>query len=154
MTLSVSQAAKALGTYSNWSISNLKMQKMLYFAHMFFLGRHEDPLIDEEFEAWDYGPVLPSLYKQVKFFGADNIVDIFQDDDSFPLTPEDQKIKPEYQILKEVADLLAHRPAGQLVSITHRQEGAWAKHYRSDARSVRIPNSDILEEYNCLYGTQ
>ena len=154
MTLSVSQAAKALGTYSNWSISNLKMQKMLYFAHMFFLGRTTKYLIDEEFEAWDYGPVLPSLYKQVKFFGADNIIDIFQDDDSFPLTPEELALKPEYQILKEVADLLAHRPAGQLVSITHRQEGAWAKHYRSGAKGVRIPNSDILEEYKHLYGTQ
>jgi uncharacterized phage-associated protein len=144
MTITVPQAAKALGTYSNWSITNLQMQKMLYFAHMFFLGRTQTPLIDEEFEAWNYGPVIPSLYKKVRFFGSDNIVDIFHGPSSFPSTPE-------YQILKEAADSLAHRPASQLVNITHHQYGAWAKHYRPNIKGIKIPNPDILAEYNQLY---
>lgn len=144
MTISVPQAAKALGTYSGWTISNLQMQKMLYFAHMFFLGRTGEPLVDENFEAWNYGPVLPSLYKKVRFFGSDNIVDVFSGSSTFPNTPE-------YNILQEAAQSLAHRPASHLVNITHHQSGAWAKHYRANVRGIKIPNQDILEEYRILY---
>ena len=37
-------------------------QKILYFAHMACLGEYGEPLIDEQFHAWLYGPVIPNLY--------------------------------------------------------------------------------------------
>ena len=71
MTVSSFQVAKKICELSNWTVTNLKLQKILYLAQMVHLGRNNgDPLIDEKFEAWMYGPVLPNLYKIMKEFGG------------------------------------------------------------------------------------
>jgi uncharacterized phage-associated protein len=46
----------------------MKLQKLLFFTHADFLIRTGRPLIKQEFEAWDYGPVIPSLYREFKKF--------------------------------------------------------------------------------------
>ena len=70
MTIAYGDAAHRLGVNSGWSLSNLQLQKILFMADMNFVGQGKGRLIDEDFEAWDYGPVLPSLYRECKPFGA------------------------------------------------------------------------------------
>jgi len=143
MTVSTREAAKALGHFSDWSFSNLQMQKILYLAHMFYMGRHQgEPLVDEHFEAWDYGPVLPSLYHDVKFFGSAPVKDVFF---------STQLIQGrEANIIQEAARAFENTRAGQLVAATHKEGGAWATHYMPGVRGIIIPNGDILREYNAL----
>lgn len=50
-------------------ISNLKLQKLLYYADAWHLANYGDPLIKEDFQAWVHGPVIPALYGQYKSFG-------------------------------------------------------------------------------------
>jgi uncharacterized phage-associated protein len=45
-------------------LTNLKLQKMLYYQQGFHLARFETPLFEEEMEAWMYGPVVPFVYNQ------------------------------------------------------------------------------------------
>src|SRR6476469_5017940 len=52
------------------SLTNLTLHKLLYFAHGLLLARHEVALVDEPFHAWKYGPVLESLYHDLKLFGT------------------------------------------------------------------------------------
>ena len=144
MSISVFQAAKRLGSCSNWNLSNLQMQKILYFAHMIHLGRRDAPLIDETFEAWEYGPVMPSLYRKIKFFGSDKVIDIFP-------SQADAKGREETEIIREVADFFKDKKPHDLVTIAHHPKGAWAKNYNSLRRNIKIPNADIQEEYNNLY---
>jgi hypothetical protein len=67
MSESSSTAARYACRMSGWSLTNLKLQKILYIARMVFVGRTKDQLlIDEAFKAWDFGPVLPSLYHRVR----------------------------------------------------------------------------------------
>jgi hypothetical protein len=67
MSESSSTAARYACKMSGWSLTNLKLQKILYIARMVFVGRTKDQLlIDEAFKAWDFGPVLPSLYHRVR----------------------------------------------------------------------------------------
>ena len=40
---------------------------------MFYLGENGKPLFYANFEAWDFGPVEPNLYKKLMNAGADNI---------------------------------------------------------------------------------
>ena len=47
-------------------ISNLKLQKLLYYAQAWSLAFNEKPLFEEEFEAWVHGPVVPSLFRRFK----------------------------------------------------------------------------------------
>ena len=64
-------------------VTNLSLQKLLYFTHAEFLTATERPLIRHNFEAWEYGPVLPYVYREFKSFGADPIVSRAQTLDRF-----------------------------------------------------------------------
>lgn len=52
------------------AITPMKLQKLAYFAHGWYLALRDDgPLIDDRPQAWDFGPVFPSLYHEFKDFG-------------------------------------------------------------------------------------
>lgn len=144
MTISTLKAAKTMAKVLNWNVTNLELQKMLYIAHLFFFGRTGRPLIQEDFEAWDYGPVLPSLYRELKFFGSDTIMNIF------PAGELDEN-SDEFAILKETASHLKNFTAGQLVNITHHPDGAWYQHYKPNIRNIIIDQKSIKKEYEKLY---
>ncbi|MGH1558477.1 Panacea domain-containing protein [Caulobacter segnis] len=52
------------------AITNLALQKLVYFAHGLMIVRHDRPLVDGYFEAWEYGPVHPLLYGSFKSAGG------------------------------------------------------------------------------------
>lgn len=54
-------------------ISNLKLQKLLYYCQAYSLALTGQPLFDEEIEAWSYGPVVPSIYQEYKRYGNSNM---------------------------------------------------------------------------------
>ncbi len=47
-------------------ISNLKLQKLVYYAQGLHLAIYNKSLFKEEIKAWQHGPVIPSLYHQYK----------------------------------------------------------------------------------------
>jgi uncharacterized phage-associated protein len=59
-----------LARASGESITPMKLQKLVYYAHGWYAGQMGKPLINEAVEAWQYGPVIPSLYHEFKQFGA------------------------------------------------------------------------------------
>ncbi len=140
MAVSPLAAAKRMCKRSDWALSNLELQKILYIAHMFHLGGEGAPLISGHFEAWDYGPVQPSVYHKVKVFGADPIGNIFH-------SVEDLPEGSEARLLDEAVDKLGNAAPGKLVAITHWVDGAWAKFYVKGSRGIVIPNEAILAEY-------
>lgn len=134
-------AARRMCERSDWTLTNLELQKMLYLAQMMFMGTHDgERLLNGAFEAWDYGPVIPVLYSQVKSFGSAPIKDIF-------FGVGEVKDQDRAKMLDDAYDQLSPKTAGQLVSITHWNKGAWAKHYRQGALGITIPDADILQEY-------
>lgn len=54
----------------------MKLQKLLYFAHGWHLAITGKPLMDEHLEAWEYGPVVPSVYRSFRRYGAEPISDM------------------------------------------------------------------------------
>jgi uncharacterized phage-associated protein len=125
----------------DWQVTNLQLQKILYFAQMVYLGMTNERLADTGFEAWDYGPVAPSVYRQVRMFGSSPIKDIFIDARPFSANSKRRDV-----LSDACRDLLSLRP-GELVEITHWNQGAWAKNYVPGAKGLRIPDSAIIEEY-------
>ena len=55
------------------AISNMKLQKLLYYAQGFALAILGKPLFEDDFEKWAYGPVLPVVYNKYKAFGSEAI---------------------------------------------------------------------------------
>ncbi len=48
-------------------LTNKKLQKLLYYVEAWSLV-HLDSIIDEDFEAWIHGPVIPDVYHEYKKF--------------------------------------------------------------------------------------
>ncbi|MCY3852909.1 MAG: DUF4065 domain-containing protein [Gammaproteobacteria bacterium] len=144
MAINVLRTAKYMGEISDWSLSHLHLQKLLYLSHMFFLGQNAgEPLVQGHFEAWDYGPVHPELYHKAKIFGADPVKNIFRSCDDLEEGLERNTLDYVFTALRGVS-------GAQLVAMTHQEEGAWAKHYEPGRRGVIIPDDDILEEFESL----
>jgi len=125
----------------DWRVTNLQLQKILYLSQMFFLGMTGERLADVSFEAWDYGPVAPEVYRQVRSFGSSPIKNVFFE--ARPFAETSSRLK----LLKDACrDLLPLTPA-ELVEITHWKEGAWAANYVPGAKGTKIPDNAIVNEY-------
>ncbi len=142
MSIPVLSAAKHLGILSDWSKTNLELQKILYIAHMIHLGEHKKPLVKDYFQAWIFGPVHPVLYHKAKIFGAKPVRNIFRS-----IGDLDENLS-ETNTLNRTYSVVSEFTGAKLVAITHCDYGAWAKNYKPDAMGIIIPNEDILEEYN------
>lgn len=57
----------------NKDISNKKLQKMVFYCQAYHIARYKEKLIDNEFEAWVHGAVLPVLYNDYSCYGYRNI---------------------------------------------------------------------------------
>jgi uncharacterized phage-associated protein len=55
-------------------ISNLKLQKMLYYLQGFFIAAFDKKLFEEPIIAWQYGPVVRKAYEHFNGFGKGAII--------------------------------------------------------------------------------
>ncbi len=58
----------------NAEISNLKLQKLLYYAQAWHLALFDEPVFADSLEAWVHGPVIPSIFRKYRRFGWNPIV--------------------------------------------------------------------------------
>ena len=139
MAVLVLDAANHFCKESGWTLTQIELQKLLYLAHMVHLGNFCKPLVRGDFEAWEFGPVHPMLYKAVRVYGSRTITRIGSN--RHPLQPGTEKTT-----LDAVYSELGLVSASKLIRITHWTGGAWAKNYTGD-RGVVIPEKDILGEF-------
>ena len=57
------------------SVSNLMLQKLLYYAQGWSLVLRDEPLFNDEIEAWVHGPVVPSVFRRFKHLKWDAIAE-------------------------------------------------------------------------------
>lgn len=97
----------------NREITNLRLQKLLYFVQAKILVETGNPCFDDEMQAWEYGPVVPVVYDAYKKFG------------NLPIL-EEQEMKEniEESIQNNIGEILNYfgsTPTFGLVQITHNQ---------------------------------
>ncbi|AUQ51101.1 putative phage-associated protein [Phaeobacter inhibens] len=141
MTVRIDDAAQHLCAKSDWKLSNLQLQKIIYMADMNFVGKYGERLVNEDFEAWDYGPVLPSLYHKCKAFGAKSVPPVFWGADDISDTREGEMLDLAWERLKSLSP-------GQLVETTHSDLGAWVRRYAPGAKQIKILSQDMIDEYD------
>jgi uncharacterized phage-associated protein len=61
-------------------LSNMKLQKLLYYAQGHHLGSTGQPLFTDDLQAWSHGPVVPNVYRSFRDFGG-ALIDLPEDDD-------------------------------------------------------------------------
>ena len=157
--LEVSRHIINYGHEKSYNISNLKLQKLLYFVQAIFLlvKENNEPCFEENIEAWDFGPVVPEAYHEYKMYGSLNIpkIDNYKDFEINEngcleyLTKDfyDNVISDEDKVvINLVVDKFAKYPAMKLVEITHRQT-PWIKAYQEGKKTV-ISNISIRRYFD------
>lgn len=135
-------------------ISPLALQKIVYFCHVWALIELGKPLIKQNFEAWEHGPVLQYLYREFKSFELQ------------PVTGRARKFNPvtgqldmvryhfdeaTHELLVRVVGFYGRLSAGALVDLTHETGGPWHAvwfHAGKVNPGMRIDNSDIVRFYS------
>lgn len=119
---------------SDEAISNLKLQKLLYYAQGCTLALTGKPLFADEIQAWTHGPVIPEIYHKYKQYGACGINYEGGFDDSI-MDDETQAI------LEEVYEEFGQFSAWKLRNMTH-DETPWKE---TDKNCVI--STDSIKEY-------
>ncbi len=143
---SVLDVCRYMISYCNvkdYPLSNLKLQKLLYFIQAYFLSVYGRPCFQESIEAWDFGPVVPEAYYEYKKYGANSIPYVFYD----PFDGAEDKINEEDKSsINRVLDVMANYSATALVSLTHSQD-PWKNVYDPYHRHIKISNESIREYF-------
>ena len=129
-------------------ITPMKLQKLVYFAHGWYLALTGKPLINEKIEAWQYGPVVNSLYQEFKIYGNNGITSPaiesrhlgnFRFANIIP-TVEDDDVK---KLLEKIWDTYGGYTGWQLSNATHLEGTPWSQVWGKDG----VPsNTDIPDE--------
>jgi uncharacterized phage-associated protein len=93
-------------------ISNMKIQKLVYYAQGFCLAIRGEPLFPEGIEAWTHGPVVPTLYHAFKAYGSNAI----EPPDKFNFTAFDEK---DQALLDNVYAVYGQYSTAGLRALTH-----------------------------------
>ena len=136
--------------YSNLnsnSISNLKLQKILYFIQAQFLVDTNKPCFKEKIEAWNFGPVVPEAYHAFKQFGASNIPSIstYLEYDRNNLWTARTKTfdrniisRKDRTRIENVINIFSEYSATELVELTHNQSPWQEAYHLGENREITI----------------
>jgi uncharacterized phage-associated protein len=136
----------------NISITNLKLQKLLYYSQAWYLAILKKPLFHERIEAWIHGPVIPPVFGEYKSFRWNPLTDpgetfIEDGDPAWPIMNH----------LGEVMDAYADLSGPQLEALTH-EENPWKDARRGlaqDAPSTAvISHASMRDFYSTKIRTQ
>ena len=117
----------------------MQVLKLVYIAHGWNLGLNAQPLVNEDIEAWQYGPVIPSLYHKYKQYGSNPIQD-------FPAEIADDFNAKEKIIIDQVWKGYGNRTGISLSSLTHQPGTPWDITVKQSGLGAVISN-DLIEDY-------
>lgn len=136
--------------YSNregYGVSNLKLQKLLYFIQVYFLmnSANQEPCFSEKIEAWDFGPVVPVAYHEYKQYGSTDIPPVesyieYERDNPWNVSRIEYDgeciLGKDKELINTVIKELSNYSATDLVTISHNQD-PWKDAY------VQYKNNEI-----------
>lgn len=118
-------------------MTNLKLNKMLYFAQGAYLARTGRPLFDNQIEAWTFGPVVPEIYRKYKICGKNAISS--EEDIDRSLFSED-----EFETLLDVMREYGRYTGAALVSLSHKPGTPWKDAF---TRGDEVIRRDDIQAY-------
>ena len=135
---------------ANWLISrgieeghpltHIEVQKLMYFAHGWMLGIHGKPLVEGNWEAWRYGPVLPEVYFSLNYNRGQPIQELI------PTTGEHDFLEDELDVMKVV---YGYRSLGTftLVGVSHSRGGPWDRVWHRESSSTKISDQSMRDYF-------
>ena len=118
-------------------ITHLKLQKLLYYVQAHYLARHNMPFVDDEIEAWKYGPVVRKVWEK---YNEKKREPLQEETSSFLLTGEQKE-----HIKSVLAEYLGFS-AYELVECVH-HEAPWIEAYNKGDSAI-ITNDSMGDFYS------
>ena len=123
-------------------ISNLQLQKILYFCQLAHIKLSGKMLFsDEQFEAWQFGPVVRSIYVKYCLYGGF----VIDDNQTYQ-----EPLVSFTETLNKVVDKYSKASPWELVQESHRDRGAWKTTISQFGNKSIIPNELIIKEAKCF----
>jgi uncharacterized phage-associated protein len=141
-SLSVANAFIALACNEGKKLSNMQLQKLVFFAHGYLLAYLNRPLTIDEVKAWTFGPVYPLLYNVLRINGSEGTDQIIPGQE---IILEDD----ENQIIQAVWNAYKHHSAYQLSRISHNVGSPWSQTWLNQEFSI-IPDNITQAYYQKL----
>lgn len=116
------------------TISNLKLQKLLYYTQGFFLVLMDKPLFQENIVKWSHGPVVAEMYHAFKSFKS-NPIKFDIDIDDLAIDEEDA------ELIDEVYEVYGKHSAWSLRNLTH-EEKPWIV-----TPDCGVISHDVMKDY-------
>lgn len=117
-------------------VSNLKLQKILYFLWVDYYKKTKTELFPETFAAWQFGPVVPETYYEFCQYGGLPITSNFTVDIDVP----------DQNIINGIIEHYLPKSAYELVTMTHQPNTPWAIIY-NNGEGIRHPiPSELIKE--------
>ena len=137
------------------TMTPMKVLKLIYFAHGWYAGLTGKKLIDEDVEAWMYGPVVSKVYEEFKNFGDRPVTKLAQYYEPFSGkydsydTPTDENV---LAVLDRVWNVYGGFTGIQLSNITHAPDSPWSEVKREcgTGYGVAIPFDKIRTYFHGL----
>jgi uncharacterized phage-associated protein len=118
-----------------------KLLKLCYIAHGHMLAKHGVPLLDEQVQAWQYGPVVESVYRSVRDYEAMPVTTVHG---SMIWTVD--FTADEEAVMKCVLDDYAHIDAIRLSDATHKQGTPWTITWSTYEQNAPI-SDDLIKMF-------
>lgn len=132
---------------------HMKLQKLVYIAHGWWLSVNDDPILNEQPQVWRHGPVFPTLYHVMKEHGGARI----RHPKSALFNREPDRVKDNDDVCRLINWVWAkyHRMTGFMLSdLTHEEGSPWqltaARYDYKVPRNTPIPNETIKAHYKRL----
>ena len=132
----------------NNDLTNLKLQKILYYAQLESLRQTNAPLFNDDIEAWQSGPVVRAVYEWLRECGR------------YPMAAFDIKLKgleqlteESKQFLKGIWEKYNRYSAWALVEITHRDNSPWSEVYAQGVGDKKVIPIGLIQNDTPLMGT-
>ncbi len=131
-----------------------KIQKLLYFCDAQYMVENEGKsMFENEFQAWNLGPVIPEIYNKYKLISIFEIQDMKIEEDEYKNLSEKEK-----EIISKIIKKYGPLTAKKLIDKTHIENGPWDKTYKKEENQKEgifgiycisvIPKSDIYKYYS------
>lgn len=139
---------------ANWillrvdDVNHLKLQKLLYFCQAWHLAIFEQPLIDDDFEAWVHGPVSRKIWNKFRGYSVLYTTIDKPNDTKLVNSVESVLAKDQIQLLNDVLLEYGDKTSYDLERLTHADK-PWVKTRGGlsiDEKSEKIISKELIKE--------
>jgi uncharacterized phage-associated protein len=143
-----------MATLERLALTPMAIQKTLYYAHGWHLAQTGKPLLKQDFEAWDFGPVIGCVYSAFKKCGREAVsapATWFDPSSDSPQPWTAEFDKEAVSLLRSVVLAYGHIDAYELSQMTHRSGGPWDQVWNKQDNKIslgmKISNQAIRDDF-------